>query len=79
MTTFRQTASGDEIFLDHIAHWVPDMGPAGDALETLGFTLTPYTEHTNSTAPGEAYNLPLGSCSGSEGEPACSSFQRIFW
>ncbi len=60
MTTFRQTASGNEIFLDHIAHWVPDMEAAADALENLGFTLTPYTEHTNSTAPGEPI-VPAGS------------------
>jgi len=60
MTTFRQLAEPGEIFLDHIAHWVPSIEGAAAAMEKLGFVLTPYTEHTNSTAPGEPI-LPAGS------------------
>jgi hypothetical protein len=57
---FRQTAGPGEIFLDHIAHWMTDIAAAAAAMERLGFALTPYTEHTNSTAPGEPI-LPAGS------------------
>jgi hypothetical protein len=60
MSDFRQTSTGDEVFLDHLAHWIPDMDSASAAFERLGFLLTPYTEHTNSTAPGEPI-LPAGS------------------
>jgi len=60
MAEFRQIAAGDEVFVDHIAHWVPEISGAADAMEKLGFVLTPYTEHTNSTAPGEPI-LPAGS------------------
>ncbi len=60
MSNFRQTSQGDEVFLDHLAHWIPDMASAAEAFERLGFLLTPYTEHTNSTAPGEPI-LPAGS------------------
>lgn len=60
MSDFRQIAGDGEIFVDHIAHWVPDIGDAAAAMEKLGFVLTPYTEHTNSTAPGEPI-LPAGS------------------
>jgi hypothetical protein len=60
MAAFRQLAEKGEVFVDHIAHWVPDMPAAAKAMEDLGFVLTPYTEHTNSTAPGEPI-LPAGS------------------
>lgn len=60
MAEYRQVQGNSEVFLDHIAHWVPDMGAAAAQLERLGFLLTPYTEHTNSTAPGEPI-LPAGS------------------
>jgi len=60
MAAFRQLAKKDEVFVDHIAHWVPDLSGAARAMEKVGFVLTPYTEHTNSTAPGEPI-LPAGS------------------
>jgi len=41
----------DGIVLDHLAHWVPDMTLAAEDLQRLGFTLTPYTEHSHSPAP----------------------------
>lgn len=33
--------------LDHIAHFVPDRHSAGEALERLGFTLTPFSEQSH--------------------------------
>ncbi len=36
-----------EIFLDHIAHFVPAMQPAAEALERCGFRLTPFTAQIN--------------------------------
>lgn len=60
MADFRQIAGPDEVFVDHIAHWVADMPGAAQAMERLGFVMTPYTEHTNSVAPGEPI-LPAGS------------------
>jgi Glyoxalase-like domain len=36
-----------EIFLDHVAHFVPAMAPAAAALECCGFRLTPFTAQTN--------------------------------
>lgn len=54
MNAYRQLPRGDEIFLDHHGHFVPDMDAASAALERLGFRLTPYTVHTMTTAPGEA-------------------------
>lgn len=49
----RQLPETDELFLDHIAHFVPDMDAAGTALERLGYTLTPFTHQQNSLKPGE--------------------------
>jgi Glyoxalase-like domain len=60
MANFRQLATGGEVFVDHIAHWMTDLSAAARAMEDLGFVLTPYTEHTNSTAPGEPIR-PAGS------------------
>lgn len=59
MSEFRQVATGGEIFLDHLAHWIPDIAATG-AFERVGFVVTPYTEHANSTAPGEPIT-PAGS------------------
>jgi len=54
------TPPDDGIYLDHIAHWVPDLEAAGRVLEGLGFRLTPPTEHTHSPAPGARVE-PAGS------------------
>jgi Glyoxalase-like domain len=35
------------VFLDHVAHFVPDMDAAASALERYGFHLTPFTAQTN--------------------------------
>ena len=42
----------NQAFLDHVAHFVPDMDRAGAALERLGFRLTPFTEQMNRTEAG---------------------------
>lgn len=36
-----------EVFLDHVAYFVPAMAPAARALERCGFRLTPFTIQTN--------------------------------
>ncbi len=36
-----------EAFLDHIAHFVPDMDAAAEAFERCGFRLTPFVRQTN--------------------------------
>src|SRR5437763_2864764 len=35
------------VFLDHVAHFVPEMAAAAAALERCGFRLTPFTAQTN--------------------------------
>jgi hypothetical protein len=35
------------VFLDHVAHFVPAIDPAAEALERCGFRLTPFTLQTN--------------------------------
>ncbi len=52
MSKFHQLPEGDAVFLDHHGHFVPDIDAASDALERLGFILTPYTAHTMTTDPG---------------------------
>jgi hypothetical protein len=42
-----QLPEADAVFLDHIAHFVPDMDPAAAALERCGFRLTTFTPQTN--------------------------------
>lgn len=45
--------------LDHIAHFVPDIAAAAQALEALGFAVTPYSEQSNRDAEGRS--VPAGS------------------
>ena len=45
----RQLPAGGEIFLDHIAHFVPDIRAAREALARCGFLPTPFSVQT---APG---------------------------
>lgn len=42
-----QLPAPGEVFLDHVAHFVPAMEPAAAALERCGFRLTPFTVQTN--------------------------------
>ena len=54
-----QTPSGDQIFLDHVGWFVPDMEAAGRAFEALGFTLTPFVAQHNADPAGGPPN-PAG-------------------
>ena len=50
---------GDAVFLDHLAHWVPDMHAASALLERLGFLLTPYAIDCGSLSSARSL-LPAG-------------------
>src|SRR3546814_13807294 len=41
-----------EVFLDHLAHFVPSLDCAAAALEKLGFRLTPFAAQRNRTSNG---------------------------
>jgi Glyoxalase-like domain len=43
----RQLPEPGAVFLDHVAHFVPVMEPAAEALQRCGFRLTPFTAQTN--------------------------------
>ena len=47
-----QTPSGNQIFLDHVGWFVPDMATAAGAFERLGFILTPFVAQTNASPDG---------------------------
>jgi len=51
--TDRQLPKGDEIFIDHLAHFVPDMAVAEKAMSDLGFVLSPFTPQTNAAGPNK--------------------------
>ena len=48
----KQLPGPSEIFLDHLAHFVPNLDEAGATLERLGFRLTPFTAQQNRTPQG---------------------------
>lgn len=48
----RQLPERDEIFLDHVANFVPDLDRAAALYERIGFRLTPFTEQRNRTPEG---------------------------
>lgn len=48
-----------EVFLDHVAIFADEFVRSGQALERLGFTLTPFRAHTSALRPGEPMT-PLG-------------------
>ena len=48
---------GDEIFLDHVGHFVGDAAAAGDALARAGFTPTPVSVQVNPDPAGGAPRL----------------------
>ena len=52
-----QLPSPGAIFLDHVAHFVPESDTAAAVLERCGFCLTPFTAQTN-RVDGEA--VPAG-------------------
>jgi hypothetical protein len=49
--TVPQTAVTGSLVLDHVAHFVPDLGAAADALATLGFVATPYSAQATPAGP----------------------------
>ncbi len=50
--TPRQLPEPGEVFLDHLAWFVPDMAVAEDCFSRLGFTLTPFTPQSNAGPNG---------------------------
>jgi len=58
MDANRQLPLSAEIFLDHIAHWVPDAAAAGQAMIRAGFAPTPVSIQTN-PGPGGT-SVPAG-------------------
>ena len=48
----RRLPAGDEIFLDHIAHFVADADAAAQALAQAGFTTTPQSIQVNPDTGG---------------------------
>lgn len=58
MDADRQLPLGDEIFLDHVAHWVNDREGAADAMRRAGFAPTPVSIQTNPGPNGTS--VPAG-------------------
>jgi len=52
----RQRPPPGELYLDHLAHFVPDLGAAAAAWEALGFKVTPVSAHSVSGKPGGTAN-----------------------
>jgi glyoxalase-like protein len=46
-----------ELFLDHIAHFVPDLGAAAQTLQALGFAVTPVSAHRTQHGPSGTSNV----------------------
>ncbi len=58
MEAGRQLPIGEEIFLDHIAHWVADSAAATEAMKQAGFAPSPVSIQTN---PGpDGTSVPAG-------------------
>jgi len=53
-----QTPGSNEIYLDHVGWFVPDMNEASQAFQRLGFPLTPFTVHMNEQPDGS--RVPSG-------------------
>jgi Glyoxalase-like domain len=56
----RQLAAGDEIFLDHVAHFVRDAEAASRALQRAGFAPTPISIQANSDPTGDLTSTGTG-------------------
>jgi Glyoxalase-like domain len=52
----RQRPPPGQLFLDHIAHYVPDLDAAGALLEKLGFVVTPVSAHRTQHGPAGTSN-----------------------
>src|SRR5262249_25840267 len=48
----RQLPQGDELFVDHVGYFVPDLQAAGAQLERLGFCVSLVNVQTNADATG---------------------------
>lgn len=53
----RQQPSPGRLTLDHLAHFVPDLGAAARALTALGFAVTPESAHRNQDGPAGSSNV----------------------
>ena len=53
----QQVPPAGSIVLDHIAHFVPDLAAAAKALNALGFTATPVSEHRTQDGPAGSSNV----------------------
>ena len=53
----QQVPPAGGIVLDHIAHFVPDLGAAARALDALGFTVTPESAHRTQDGPAGSSNV----------------------
>ena len=55
----RQRPPAGALVLDHVAHFVPDLGSAGELLEALGFVPTPLSHHRIGGKPAGTSNRCL--------------------
>jgi hypothetical protein len=55
----RQRPPAGGLYLDHVAHFVPDLGAAGELLEALGFAPTPLSHHQVGGKPAGTSNRCL--------------------
>jgi len=53
----RQRPAPGTLFLDHVSHFVPDLGAAADALHALGFCVTPRSEQHTQDGPAGTANV----------------------
>ena len=52
----RQRPPAGELYLDHLAHFVPDLGAAAKVFEALGFKVTPEAAHRTQHGPAGTSN-----------------------
>ena len=52
----RQVPPPGDLHLDHVAHFVPDLGAAGELMRSLGFTVTPESAHRAQGGPAGTSN-----------------------
>jgi hypothetical protein len=52
----RQRPPAGELYLDHLAHFVPDLAAAAEVWETLGFAVTPVSVHQVAGKPAGTSN-----------------------
>ena len=52
----RQRPPPGQLYLDHVAHFVRDLGAAGALLESLGFAVTPPSAHVTQDGPAGTFN-----------------------